>query len=154
MSLAAEPQSAAWRLVETGSCVLPESADQMTWKIGDHGFVMTLSPQVPRTLIAHVQPWVQRWLAAAGLSVEQVDHWVVHPGGPRILTATREALNLPADALAVSQQVLRDHGNMSSPTVLFILEQLERQVGSAGGTCVLLSFGPGLTGEAALLRRG
>jgi predicted naringenin-chalcone synthase len=73
----------------------------------------------------------------------------VHPGGPRILTATREALSLPEQALAVSHETLRDYGNMSSPTILFILEKLRRQ--QAPLPCVALAFGPGLSMEAALI---
>lgn len=143
-----------WQIVDTASCLLPDSDEQMTWQIDDHGFVMTLSPQVPGTLIKHVQPWIERWLGDLGLAVEDVDGWAVHPGGPRILDATQQALRLDGEALACSKKMLREHGNMSSPTVLFILEQLERELPQPDGYCVVLSFGPGLTGEAALLRRG
>lgn len=145
--------AANWSIIDTASRILPDSTDQMTWRIDDHGFIMSLSPQVPHTLIAHVAPWIGGWLAEHRLSIEEIDGWVVHPGGPRILTATQQALNLPADALALSHHVLREHGNMSSPTVLFILQQLEQQRRPRPRNCVMLSFGPGLTGEAALLQR-
>jgi predicted naringenin-chalcone synthase len=82
--------------------------------------------------------------------VPDIRGWAIHPGGPRILAACAEALELSDVALRPSQQVLADYGNMSSPTVLFILEQFRRQPDRL--PCVVLAFGPGLTIEAALLR--
>jgi predicted naringenin-chalcone synthase len=75
----------------------------------------------------------------------------VHPGGPRVLESVQRALGLPADALEDSHAVLRDHGNMSSPTVLAILERRLARDAHAW-PCVMLAFGPGLTAEAAVLR--
>jgi predicted naringenin-chalcone synthase len=78
-----------------------------------------------------------------------VGSWAVHPGGPRILSAVGEALGLVPAALQESQRVLAEFGNMSSPTILFILDRLRRA--GAGRPCVALAFGPGLAVEAALL---
>jgi predicted naringenin-chalcone synthase len=138
----------AWRLAATGSCLFPECADAMTWTVGDHGFEMTLSPRVPELIGQHLRPWLRAWLADNGLTLEQVPSWAVHPGGPRILTAVEKALGLPPEATAASREVLAACGNMSSPTVLFILERLQRR--QAPRPCVALAFGPGLTAEAAL----
>ena len=73
-----------------------------------------------------------------------------HPGGPRVLSFVQMALGLPKDVHEASRQILAEHGNMSSPTILFILERLRRQ--NAKRPCVALGFGPGLMAEAALLR--
>lgn len=140
----------AWRLAATGSCLIPDSADAMTWRIGDHGFVMTLSSQVPHLIRDHLRAWVVAWLDANGLRLSEVRTWAVHPGGPRILNAVEAALTLDPEALAVSHQVLRDYGNMSSPTILFILERLRQQ--DAPRPCVALGFGPGMMAEALLFR--
>jgi predicted naringenin-chalcone synthase len=121
----------------------------MSWRIGDHGFEMTLSPLVPAIVARATRAPVEAWLARHGLTVERVAAWGVHPGGPRILDACVEGLGLGADALDASRRVLAQHGNMSSPTVLFVLEEL-LQAG-VRGPCVLLGFGPGLAIEAALL---
>lgn len=137
-----------WRLEASGSCLLPNSLDAMTWTIADHGFEMTLAKSVPTLIATHLRPWLSQWLREHGLAIEEVQTWAVHPGGPRILTAVEEALGLPSDALAVSRSVLADHGNMSSPTILFILNRL--QASRAPRPCVALGFGPGLTAEAAL----
>jgi predicted naringenin-chalcone synthase len=139
-----------WRVAATGSCLLPDSADDMTWVIGDHGFEMTLSRGVPGKIAESLKPWLTGWLARNELTVDDVGTWAVHPGGPKILSAVEEGLGLPPDALAVSRGVLADYGNMSSPTILFILDRLRRA--DAPRPCVALGFGPGLVAEATLFR--
>ncbi len=109
-----------------GVLLVPGSADAMTWTVGDHGFAMTLSKRGPALIAAHLRPWLRTWLAEQGLDLTDVASWVVHPGGPRILEAVDEALVLPREALAVSREVFAECGNMSSPTVLFILDRLRR----------------------------
>ncbi|MBI1325425.1 type III polyketide synthase [bacterium] len=138
------------RLVANGSTIFAGSEFAMSWKIGDHGFEMTLSPETPRLIHENLRPWLEAWLAKQGLTVDQVGSWAVHPGGPRILQAFAEAMGLPIEALDASYHVLNRYGNMSSPTVAFVLERL-RSTG-APLPCVAVGFGPGLTTEAALLR--
>jgi predicted naringenin-chalcone synthase len=144
-----ESANLAWRLVDQFSCVLPETADLMSWRIGDHGFEMRLSPQVPGVIHEMLRPWLCKQLDRHSLRIEDVKSWAIHPGGPRILTACADSLGLDYAYLEKSQQILADYGNMSSPTVLFILEKLR----AAGDClpCVVLAFGPGLTIEAALI---
>jgi predicted naringenin-chalcone synthase len=140
----------AWRVVAAGSCLVPDSTDAMTWTIGDHGFAMTLSKSVPRLIATNIRPWLTTWLGARGLTPEDVASWAVHPGGPRILEVVEEGLCLPRDALNVSRAVFTECGNMSSPTVLFILDRL--RAAGAPRPCVALGFGPGLMAEALLLQ--
>lgn len=137
------------RLLEQRSLLLPETEDMMSWRIGDHGFEMTLSPKVPEILSQRLKPWLTQWLSEHGLGVEDIAHWAVHPGGPRIITAVGEMFALSADQLRPSRNVLARYGNMSSPTVLFILNEL-REHATTPGYCVAMAFGPGLTIEAAL----
>lgn len=139
-----------WRLQSSGAWLLPECEDAMTWRIGDHGFAMTLAARVPELIAAHLRPALTAWLAEHGLDIGGVRTWAVHPGGPRILSATCEALGLPAEATAASREVLAECGNMSSPTILFILDRLRRA--GAPLPCAALAFGPGLSAEAALFR--
>jgi predicted naringenin-chalcone synthase len=139
-----------YRLVASGSTLIEDSADAMSWRIGDHGFRMTLSSRVPDLICEHLRPWLEGWLAPLGLTLDAVGSWAVHPGGPRILSAFREATGLDASTLQTSGSVLAEYGNMSSPTVLFILDRLRRA--EASRPCVALAFGPGLAVEAALLR--
>jgi alpha-pyrone synthase len=139
-----------WRVAATASCLLPHSTDAMGWTIGDHGFVMSLSRRVPALIATHLRPWLEGWLQQQGIDLAAVGSWAVHPGGPRILDAVERSLGLPSSALAISREVFAGHGNMSSPTVLFILDRL-RAV-DAPRPCVALAFGPGLVAETALLR--
>lgn len=139
-----------WSIAATGSCLIPDSEVEMGWTVGDHGFEMTLSRRVPGLIAGAVRPWLDGWLADKGMSLADVGSWAVHPGGPKILAAVEEGLGLPADALAASRGVFADHGNMSSPTVLFVVDRLRRA--DAPRPCVALGFGPGLVAEAVLFR--
>lgn len=143
------PAASPWRLLASGSTLLPDSADAMAWTIADHGFEMGLSPRVPALIAARLAPWLDGWLAAQGLDRAAIGSWALHPGGPRLLEAVRDCLDLPATAIEASTAVLRECGNMSSATILFILERL--RLAGAPLPCVALAFGPGLCVEAALL---
>ncbi|MBS0207633.1 MAG: type III polyketide synthase [Planctomycetes bacterium] len=149
MVLGAAPQSdAPWRVKGCGSCLVPESTDAMNWQIGDHGFEMVLSPKIPDLIGQHLRPWMSAWLDSHGFGLDDIGSWAVHPGGPRILTAVEESLALNAEATGTSREVLSEFGNMSSATVLFILDRLRQR--NAPRPCVALGFGPGLMAEAAL----
>ncbi len=139
-----------WAVEKTSSVVLPQTTELIQWKIGHNGFQMGLSPELPSVIEKHLQPWVEHWLTQNGLQIEQVASWAVHPGGPRILQATQHALGLAKDALRDSWDVLAEYGNMSSPTILFILQRLMQA--DAARPCVALGFGPGLAIEAALIQ--
>lgn len=137
------------RILATGSHFLPDSEREMTWVIGNHGFTMTLTKQIPKLIAAHLRSWLEPWLARHGYPLEAINGWAVHPGGPKILNAVQESLMLPDTSLADSRDILWRFGNMSSPTVLFILQQIWQR--SESGVTVLLGFGPGIVTEAVLL---
>lgn len=156
-------QRSSWHVVASGSCLIPDSRHDMSWCIGDHGFEMTLSPRVPHLIGKHLGPWLADWLDAQGLSIDDIGAWAVHPGGPKVLDAVADALDLPDKSLEHSRAVLAEYGNMSSATVLFILDSLcKSRVGtikcansspiSHPSPCIMLAFGPGLVVEAALLK--
>lgn len=137
-----------FQLKATGSCLIPDSRHVMSWRVGDHGFEMRLTAEVSEKINTYLRPWMSEWLAGHGHSIESIASWAVHPGGPRILQAVEEALSLPGEATRNSHEVLAAYGNMSSPTVLFILDRMRRS--DAPRPCVALGFGPGLVAEAAL----
>ena len=125
----------------------------MQWRIGDHGFEMVLSPRVPEVIRKHLRPWLDNWLSRYGLSPADVGSWAIHPGGPKILTACAQAVGFSADQLEPSQSILEEFGNMSSPTILFVLDDIQRRGAPAPGDYgVLMAFGPGLTMESALVQ--
>jgi len=138
----------SWRIAETGSCLVPDSEDAMTWRIGNNGFIMSLSSRVPELIGSHLRPWLSGWLDEQGLKVHDIKSWAVHPGGPRILGSVVKALEIARESVDVSKEVLKNHGNMSSPTILFILKRLRDR--DAPRPCVALGFGPGLMAEATL----
>jgi predicted naringenin-chalcone synthase len=133
----------------TGSCLVPGSREAMTWQIGDHGYMMTLSPQVPDLIQQHLPAYLDDWLAAQGQSIKSIGGWAVHPGGMRILSAVESALGLDDDELETSRSVLSDHGNMSSATMLFILDRFRER--DQPKPWLMLGFGPGLEIEVALI---
>ncbi|MGE3850982.1 MAG: type III polyketide synthase [Planctomycetota bacterium] len=134
-----------------------DSLDQMSWRIGNHGFHMTLSSDVPHTLHAGAPGFVAALLEPVGLTAAQVVQWAVHPGGVRIIDAIARALELPADAVASAREVLSQYGNMSSATLGFLLERdlpsaaAKAPAGASRVPLVALGFGPGLTIEGLLL---
>lgn len=141
-------KSSDWTLRGTGSCLLPDSEDSMTWRVGNHGFEMRLTSEVPDRIGDHLRPWLTVWLDRFGLSLDHIEDFAVHPGGPRILEAVQAALELPREKISASWGILSEFGNMSSPTILFILERLRTR--DAKRPCLALGFGPGLVAEVAL----
>jgi predicted naringenin-chalcone synthase len=139
-----------WRLAATGSYLFPNTADAMTWSVGNHGFAMTISSRLPKLIRENVAGWLNAWLEHQGLGVADIRSWAVHPGGPKIVEAVEAAMRLTSEQTQTSRDILARHGNMSSATVLFIVEAL-MQAG-AQPPCVMLGFGPGLVAEAALLK--
>lgn len=150
VAVAGDGNAKSWAVAASGSVLVPDTEAAMSWRIGDQGFAMTLAPEVPKLIRAHLRPWLTGWLESHGVALESVGSWAVHPGGPKILDAVQTALDLDKNALAESREVLGGYGNMSSPTVLFILQRLIRR--GAPRPCVALGFGPGLVVEAALIR--
>lgn len=137
-----------WTLSASGCYIVPNTEHLMSWRVRDHGFEMMLSPELPSMIQANLKPWLASWLESTALSVGKVGSWAVHPGGPKIITAVEGALHLDESKTIISKEVLRDHGNMSSPTILFILDRLRNS--RADGPCVALGFGPGIAIEALL----
>jgi alpha-pyrone synthase len=130
--------------------VIPRSAELITWHIGDHGFEMHLSGQVPGR--------IRRWLREHGAtllgnrSVNDIALWAVHAGGRSILDAVQHGLALPPETLRYSRDVLRDFGNMSSATLVFVLDRILHSTHAAGDG-MAMAFGPGLTVETFAFHR-
>ncbi|MEV4247541.1 type III polyketide synthase [Streptosporangium canum] len=132
---------------------LYDGHEMMTWNIKNDGFFMTLSPYVPFVLAEHIEAYLDKLLAPEGLTCGDVAHWVVHPGGPKILELLAEQLRLTEEQLRASWHVLSEYGNCASGTVLLVLEELLKKGSPQPGEYgVMLAFGPGLTIEGMLLR--
>jgi predicted naringenin-chalcone synthase len=130
-----------------------QTFDHMAFHVTDQGFHMRLSSYVPDLLASNIEGFVDRFLAQNKLRREDVRHWGIHPGGSKILDYIQAQLGLTSEQMTASRAVLRDYGNMSSATILFVLEALQQLAAPcAGDYGMLLGFGPGLTSEAILLR--
>jgi predicted naringenin-chalcone synthase len=132
------------------TAIAPNTLPQITWGIGDRGFDMTLSGRVPATVREAMRAEAPHLLN--GRRVDEIAHWAVHPGGRTILDAVEQALALPASALAASRGILRDFGNMSSATVLFVLQTMMTGRCAPDAPGCALAFGPGVAAEAMSFR--
>lgn len=141
--VSARPQGLELR--DFATVVLPEAAGQITWRIGESGFDMHLSGQVPGSIAAGLPAGLGAVLGS--WRREEVAHWAVHPGGRSVLDAVREGGGLEEEQLAPSREVLRRYGNMSSPTIMFVLDAIMKAPGAGGPGCAM-AFGPGLTVES------
>ena len=141
------------RVTATGSVFYRDTERVMGWDIVDTGFKVVLSAKVPEVVHEHVRGDVDAFLAANGLERTRIRHWIAHTGGPKVLKAFEETLELPADALARSWKSLRETGNLSSAAVLFVLgELLDSGEARKGDHGLLMSMGPGFFSELVLLQ--
>ncbi|GIG40096.1 type III polyketide synthase [Cellulomonas phragmiteti] len=139
------------QVVATRSRLYPGTAGDLGWQVGASGFRIVLSARLPDVVRAELPADVEGLLAAHGLKTGDVGRWVVHAGGPRILDAVEESLALPAGSLDASRASLAAVGNLSSASVLDVLDRTQRAGVPAGSPGVLLAFGPGVSAEMVLL---
>jgi predicted naringenin-chalcone synthase len=141
--------------------ITPNGEDDMAWKIGDHGFEMVLSNAIPTIIDDHITGAIEPLLdhdaalaeaLATDAASDAIEHWAIHPGGRSILDKVESRLRLSEAQLVPARETLRDYGNMSSATVLFVLRNiLESDPAADGDRVVAMAFGPGLTVESALM---
>jgi alkylresorcinol/alkylpyrone synthase len=141
-------------IVGGSSTLWDDTEDVMGWVVTNTGLQVTLSKSVPNVVEKHIRTDVEMACANHGLNLEQLKHFVTHPGGEKVMEAFRSALELPASAMDDAREILELHGNMSSPTVLFALERfLQRWPDLPGGEYGLLTaMGPGFSAEHVLFR--
>ena len=140
------------RLEGLSTTLTPAGEADMAWTIGDEGFNMVLTTYVPQILEANISSAVEPLLSKAAVNKEAIDHWAVHPGGRAILDKIETGLELCENKLESSRKILRECGNMSSATVLFVLKDILEKA-AKDATIYALAFGPGLTVESGLFTR-
>ena len=125
----------------------------MGWDIGDTGFTIVLSPDVPKVVIENLRGDVESFLSQNGIAMSDVASWIFHSGGPKVLEAVEASLELPKDALQGSWKSLSEVGNLSAASVLMVLaDTLENHRGKPGSYSILAAMGPGFCLELVLLR--
>jgi predicted naringenin-chalcone synthase len=135
--------------------VMPRGKQDMSWELSSTGFAMTLSGYVPALIEEDFDMLVKHALARQGMSRDEITHWSIHPGGRKILEAIEKSLSIPKEKLDASYQVLRDYGNMSSPTILFVLKEILSALDHTQNTKIFgAAFGPGLTMETFIISSG
>ena len=140
-------------LVATSSTFWTDTLDVMGWDVDGAGLHVVFARDIPTIVRERVRPGLTEFLDREGVTLERLDHLVAHPGGMKVLAAYEQALGLTSDALGHARTVLRDYGNMSSPTCLFVLERaLEAGTIGPGETAVLSALGPGFCAEYLLMR--
>ncbi len=140
-------------IVSTLSTFYPDSEDVMGWDISEKGFQIVLSPNVPEVIREHLGQDVDGFLAGHDLVRGDITSWIMHTGGPKVLEASQDALGVGREALQLSWDCLRKTGNLSSASVLCVLEQvMKQQHPQPGAYSVLAAAGPGFCSELVLLR--
>jgi len=141
------------RVVATRSEVYPDSGGALGWRLGPDGFRIVLTAELAEVVERRLGESVTAFLAEHGLTVDDVGTWICHPGGPKVLDAAQRALKLPAQALAASRRSLAEAGNMSSASVLHILElTVADNAPDPGSFGVMIGLGPGVSAELVMLR--
>lgn len=138
-----EPCGPGPRVIKSASRLFPNSERVMGWDFTDAGLKLVLSTEVPRMVREHLAPMIRGFIED-----RRIDHWILHPGGPRVLDAYGEALGIGEPQLAPSRSFLARYGNLSSASVLFILSEVRAKPGDVG---LVASVGPGFAGELVLL---
>lgn len=141
------------RIKDFYSEVAIKGKKDMSWQVSSTGFLMTLSGYIPDLIEEDFNTLAANALQHASLQKEDITHWCVHPGGKKILTAIQKSIDIPGEALQHSYNILKNFGNMSSPTVLFVLKEIMDELESKNKKATIFgaAFGPGLTLETFIL---
>jgi predicted naringenin-chalcone synthase len=141
------------QLLSTSSYLFKNSSEYMGWKIGNSGFEMILSSDLPKIILNDAAPQLKNILEQHHLSVNQINHWALHPGGRAILDSLQNGMNISDEKMVPSRTVLKNYGNLSSASILFVLKELMKNTKLQNDELVCaVAFGPGLTMEVAILK--
>lgn len=139
-------------LLDTQSHLVPGTEEALGWDIGSHGLRILLAPEVPALTAEHLPKAVHDLLGRHALTPDEVATWIVHGGGPKVLTSVEQALGLPPDALEPTRRSLAEHGNLSSASVLHVLHTVMTTPPPAGAPGLIAAMGPGFAIELVLTR--
>jgi predicted naringenin-chalcone synthase len=138
------------RLTDFYSKVAYKGKKDMAWELSHRGFIFTLSSYIPDLIEQDIAALVEEATLHSNLSIKDITHWCIHPGGKKILAAIKNQLQLSDEDMRFSKSILSRYGNMSSPTVLFVLKEILDNLDNAPANIFGTAFGPGLTMETFL----
>jgi len=140
------------KVIATTSKLLPNSEDVMGWDVKKNGLYVVFSKSIPAVITNWLGPFVHEFLSEQGLTKDNITHFVAHPGGKKVLEAYETALGFEKSKTDISRDVLRQNGNMSSPTILYVLEKFMDSKPVVGEYGLMAALGPGFCGELLLLK--
>ncbi len=141
-------------IIRTQSTLMPDSLDVMGWDIRDQGLFVVFSRDIPSIVEDWLKPNVSKFLSESGLEIIDIDYFIAHPGGKKVIDAYVKALSIPTSMTDISLDVLKNYGNMSSATILYVLRRFMELDGEAGSYGLCTALGPGFSSELLLLKWG
>jgi len=147
-----EHEGAGLRVLGSNSHLIDDSAGVMGWTLEAEGLRVRFARSIPDIVRKTVPDFYRATARAAAVEVSELEHYVVHPGGAKVLAAYEAALGIPRSRIETAHQVLREHGNMSSPTVLFVLERFMQDTPRTDAPGLALGLGPGFAAEGVVFR--
>ena len=148
-----DPPEPGPRVIASRSAVYPDSGDALGWRLASDGFRICLTAELADVVERQLGGSVSAFLADHGLTVDDISRWVCHPGGPKVIDAIQHSLKLPDSAVALSRRSLAEAGNLSSASVLHILEQtMDTCPPPSGSAGLMIGLGPGVSAELVLLQ--
>ncbi|PLT35264.1 type III polyketide synthase [Bacillus sp. V5-8f] len=145
-------QAAKPNILSTRSTLMRDSLDVMGWDVKDKGLHVVFSKDIPTIIKEWLKPNVEGFLTDHGLSLQDVEHFIAHPGGMKVIQAYEEALGFDEQKTEISMKILQDYGNMSSATILYVLEQFLHKEPRKGDYGLAAALGPGFSSELLLMR--
>ena len=133
---------------------MPDSLDVMGWDIKDQGLFVVFSRDIPSIIEEWLKPNVSKFLNENGIQLAEIDHFIAHPGGKKVIEAYIKSLGIPDSMTDISLDVLKQFGNMSSATILYVLRRFMELGGDAGSYGLCTALGPGFSSELLLLKWG
>lgn len=140
------------QIIGTSSKFMPNSEDVMGWQVKNNGLHVIFSRSIPRIITKWLGPVVHEFLNTYDLTSEDMTHFIAHPGGKKVLTAYEDAMHFAQSKTSISREILNEHGNMSSPTILYVLKRFMENETQPNELGLMAALGPGFSGELLLLQ--
>jgi alkylresorcinol/alkylpyrone synthase len=141
-------------IMNTQSTLMPDSLDVMGWDIRDQGLFVVFSRDIPSIIEEWLKPNVSKFLSENQLQLSEINHFIAHPGGKKVIEAYIKSLGIPVSMTDISLDVLKQYGNMSSATILYVLKRFMELGGNDGSYGLCTALGPGFSSELLLLKWG
>ncbi len=141
-------------IIDTQSTLMPHSEDVMGWDIRNNGLYVIFSKDIPTIITEWLKPNVEKFLRKHQLTIQNIDHFIAHPGGKKVIEAYEQSLGFSQEKTEISRMILQEYGNMSSATVFYVLDEFIKRGQKNGDYGLIAALGPGFSSELLLVRWG